>query len=319
MSNTLIVKTFWRSDPCLCLCLVFLLVLGGSIGSARAAVYTLSPGSDLVGAPRTVTARHEDTLLDIARRNNLGYEEIRRANPDVDVWLPGEGTPLVLPTVHLLPNGPREGIVLNTAEMRLYYFPAPTAGQPTRVITHPVSIGRGEWETPLASTKVTAKTADPAWVPPASIRAEHAADGRPLPERVPPGPDNPLGSHALRLGLPSYLIHGTNRPAGIGMQVTHGCIRMYPEDIEQFYHDVPVGTPVHMVYQPYKAGWHEGTLYMEVHPHLDGREPDATAMVRAVVAATPDKPHMVIDWERVRALARERSGRPEPIGRVPPP
>lgn len=278
--------------------------------------YPLPPeGEHLVGEMRTARARHEDTLLDIARRHNLGYEEIRRANPGVDAWLPGEGTPVVLPKRHLLPAAPREGIVLNSAEMHLYYFPRAEDGEPREVITHPISIGRGDWLTPEAVTRVIDKTEDPVWTPPQSIREEHAAAGSPLPERVPPGPDNPLGRHALRLGLSSYLIHGTNRAAGIGMQVTHGCVRMYPEDIERLFQEIPVGTPVHMVYQPYKVGWAGDTLYMESHPHLDGSEPDATAMMRAVVAATRDHPGTVIDWDRLREVIGERSGTPEPIGR----
>lgn len=301
-----------RAQPAFWILGVWLL----AAGTAQAMPWPLPPpGEHLVGEIRTVTANHEDSLLDIARRHNLGYQEIRRANPGLDAWMPGEGVQVVLPNRHLLPQAPREGIVLNTAEMRLYHFPGPAADGDARVVTYPVSIGRGEWQTPVTTTRVIAKTENPTWTPTESIRAEHEADGRTLPASIPPGPGNPLGRHALRLGLTSYLIHGTNRPYGIGMQVTHGCIRMYPEDIERLFGDVAVGTPVHIVYQPYKLGWSGDTLYMQAYPHLDGRKPDGTAMIRALVAATEGLSGVVIDWERVRALLSDPDGMPVPVGR----
>jgi L,D-transpeptidase ErfK/SrfK len=207
-------------------------LLLGAAAIARAEVYELPPpGNDVVGAVTTIEARQEDTLIDIGRRHGLGYEEIVRANPDVDVWLPGEGTRIVLPTRFVLPPGPRHGLVLNLPEYRLYYFPEPEPGKPALVMTYPISIGRMDWATPLGKTRVVSKVVKPSWYPPESVRKEHAADGRPLPRVVPPGPDNPLGAFAMRLGLPGYLIHGTNRPAGVGMRVSHGCIRMFPEVI----------------------------------------------------------------------------------------
>jgi L,D-transpeptidase ErfK/SrfK len=225
--------------------------------SLRAEIYELPPeGYDVVGAVATVTAREEDTLIDIARRNGLGYHDIVRANPGVNIWVPGQGTEVVLPTRFVLPPGARRGIILNLAEYRLYYFPQPVEGEPAYVMTYPISIGRMDWETPLGSTSVVSKVTDPSWYPPQSVREEHAADGRPLPRVVPPGPDNPLGKYAMRLGLPGYLIHSTNRPAGVGMRVTHGCIRMFPEDIEYLFPNVDMNTPV-------------DELVMEVHPVLE--------------------------------------------------
>ena len=236
----------------------------------RAEIYELPPaGYDVVGAVATVTAREEDTLIDIARRNGLGYHDIVRANPDVNVWVPGEGTEVVLPTRFVLPPGPRRGIVLNLAEYRLYYYPEPAEGEPAYVMTYPISIGRMDWETPLGSTSVVSKVTDPSWYPPQSVRDEHEADGRPLPRVVPPGPDNPLGRYAMRLGIPGYLIHSTNRPAGVGMRVTHGSIRMFPEDIEYLFPNVDVNTPVRIINTPVKIGWFGDELVVEVHPVLE--------------------------------------------------
>jgi L,D-transpeptidase ErfK/SrfK len=237
---------------------------------ALAEVYEMpADGNDVIGALTTVAARADDTLLDIGRRHGLGYEDIVRANPDVDTWLPGEGTEVVLPTRYVLPPGPRTGIVLNLAEYRMYYFPKPKAGETALVMTYPMSIGRMDWETPLGRTTVISKVRNPSWYPPESIRAEHAADGRPLPRIVPAGPDNPLGDYAMRLGLPGYLIHGTNRPAGVGMRVTHGCVRMFPEDIGFLFGQVEVNTPVRIINEPVKMGWDNDELVVEVHRTLE--------------------------------------------------
>jgi L,D-transpeptidase ErfK/SrfK len=237
---------------------------------AHAEIYALPPdGDDVVGAVATVTARQEDTLVDIARRHGVGYEDIVRANPGVNVWIPGEGTQIVLPTLYVLPAVPRHGIVLNLAEYRMYYFPEPKPGEPAVVMTYPISIGRMDWETPLGVTRIVSKVRNPAWFPPESVRDEHAADGRPLPRVVPPGPGNPLGAFAMRLGLPGYLIHGTNKPAGVGMRVSHGCIRMFPEDIEFLFARIGVDTPVRIINEPVKMGWQGERLVLEAHPVLE--------------------------------------------------
>jgi L,D-transpeptidase ErfK/SrfK len=238
--------------------------------AAVAEIYDLPPdGTDVIGGASTIVARHDDTLLDIARRHGLGYEDIVRANPDVDVWLPGEGTEVLLPTRFILPAGPRRGVVLNLAEYRMYYFPEPKAGERAVVMTYPMSIGRMDWATPLGRTRVVAKVRNPAWYPPESVRAEHAAEGDILPRVVPPGPKNPLGARAMRLDIPGYLIHGTNRPDGVGMRVTHGCIRMFPEDIEFLFEHVPVNTPVRIINEPIKIGWDGDRLMMEAHRQLE--------------------------------------------------
>ena len=276
------------------------------------------PGEDIIGGITSVNAGPEDTLIDIARAHDLGYDEIRAANPAVDSWMPHPDTTVVLPKFYLLPAGPRDGIVVNVAEMRMYYFPKPRPGQPAMVETYPVSIGRGDWNTPLVSTRVTGKVVDPSWTPPKSIRAEHAAEGDPLPEKIPGGPDNPLGKYALRLSLPSYLIHGTNNQFGIGMQVTHGCMRLYADDIERLYKTVPIGTPVRIINQRYKAGWHQGMLYLEVHPPLEGPHGDdvrgKTPMVEALTVATKAVPNYPIDWHQADVIDLESSGVPTPVG-----
>lgn len=286
--------------------------------SADAETFPMPPaGDDVIGGLRWVSARPGDTLVDIAARYDVGYEEIRSANPGVDSWLPREGTRVRLPTRYVLPAGPRQGIVLNIAEMRLYYFPKPRRDQPAVVMTFPVSIGRGDWSTPVVNTRVRSKVVDPVWTPPDSVRAEHAADGEVLPEKVLPGEDNPLGKHALRLDLPSYLIHGTNKVFGIGMQVTHGCVRLYPQDIETLYREVPVGTAVRIVNQPYKAGWRNGVLFLEVHPWLEGTPVDVqrnrSPLVQVLVEATRERANYGINWAEVEVIDWEKSGVPMPV------
>ena len=242
-------------------------------------------GLDLIGAVRVVEARYEDTLLDIARRYDIGQAEILGVNPTVDRWLPGEDTRVLIPSRYILPPPPHEGLILNLPEMRLYYFPKAKGGQAREVQTYPVSIGRMEWATPLGKTRLVSKQKDPAWRPPDSIRAEHAAQGDPLPKYVPPGPDNPLGRYAMRLGIPGYLIHSTNKVYGVGMRVSHGCVRMLPEDIEYLFPQVPVGTPVRIVNQPAKVGWHGSDLYLEVHKPLEEDQMDQEALTRMVMRA----------------------------------
>jgi L,D-transpeptidase ErfK/SrfK len=242
----------------------------------------------VIGSMRTVQSTYEDTLLDIARRANIGQNQMERVNPDIDRWIPGEGTLITIPSHYVLPRAQRKGVVLNLPEMRMYYFPPKKAGEPAQVQTYPISIGRRDWATPLGMTTITSKKKDPSWRPPESIRREHAEKGDPLPRVVPAGPDNPLGAYAMRLGMPSYLIHGTNKPLGVGMRVSHGCIRMLPEDIEHLFSQLPVGTPVNIVNQPVKAGWYGGKLYLEVHPPLEEYPGDRGAVVEAVMVALDD-------------------------------
>jgi L,D-transpeptidase ErfK/SrfK len=227
-----------------------------------------SPQQSVVGAPQIVYASEENTLSDLAREYGLGYDEIIAANPDVNPWLPGDHTPVLLPTQYVIPDVPREGLVLNIASKRLFYFPRAAEGESQKVMTYPIGIGRVGWETPLGATEVVSKAADPHWYVPASVRREHAELGDPLPSVVPPGPDNPLGAFVLKLDIPGYLIHGTNQPYGVGMRVSHGCVRLYPENIELLFSLVEVGEPVQIINEPYLLGRHNGELYFEAHDPL---------------------------------------------------
>jgi L,D-transpeptidase ErfK/SrfK len=292
-----------------------ILLISLFVATARADIYELPPeGFDVVGAVSTITARHEDTLVDIARRHGLGYEDIVRANPDLNPWLPGEGAEVVLPTRFILPPGPREGVVLNLAEYRLYYYPQPREGERAYVMTYPISIGRMDWETPLGLTEVVSKVVDPAWYPPKSVREEHAADGDPLPAIVPAGPNNPLGRFAMRLSMPGYLIHSTNRPAGVGMRVSHGCIRMFPEDIEYLFGKVDINTKVRIINEPLKFGWSGDELVMESHPLLEESDKDPlTSVTELFIGATGERSGK-LDWHLAEEVVNRSDGIPIPVG-----
>ena len=245
----------------------------GFVGIVRAGTWILPPSDiDIFGQMQTTVASREETLLDIARLYDIGQTEILLANPDVDRWLPADGAEVILPSRYIIPRTERKGLVLNLAEMRIYYFPKPKKGAKPVVTTHPVGIGRMDWETPLGKTKVIGKKKDPTWTPPQSLKdAAIAAGDPPLPDVVPAGPDNPLGRFAIRLGVGngSYLIHGTHKPFGIGMRVSAGCVRMYPEDIEAMFAQVPIGTQVQIINEPIKLGWLGDSLFVELHPPLE--------------------------------------------------
>ena len=306
------------------------LLVGAACG-AHATQYPLNSADALMfGENETITTFGEDTLPDLARRYSLGYEEIQRANPGVDVWLPGEGTPLLLPGQRLLPPGPREGIVVNLPEHRLYYYPKVKKGETPYVITYPVSIGKMDWSTPLGKTRIVDKRKNPLWYPPESVRKEHAERGEPLPAVVKAGPDNPLGAYAMRLDLKpgAYLIHGTNNPIAVGMAITHGCIRMYPEDIEALFPLVPVNTPVWLINEPVKVARVNGQVWLEVHPPVDAEGQRAAVNIEgfyALANASLGETPAAIHWDFVLATLQEASGLPQMVGVevdadvVPPP
>jgi len=281
--------------------------------------FTLDPaGHDVVGLIQLTVASAEDTLPDIARRFNLGYEEIVRANPGVDPWLPGAGREIVLPTRFVLPNAPREGIVLNVPAMRLFYYPARKKGEPLSVITYPIGVGRVGWATPEGTTKILKRTLDPTWRVPPSIRQEHLEMGDELPAVVPPGPDNPLGRHSFTLGWPGYLIHGTNKAYGVGMRSSHGCIRLYPEDMLQLFDTVPMGTKVRVVNQPLLFGRNGEDVLVQALGALEddtrdwqkhGRKLMEKALPETVRRGLKEKA-ITIDWERAEALAIAAHGVP---------
>ncbi|MFI4914704.1 MAG: L,D-transpeptidase family protein [Steroidobacterales bacterium] len=263
----------------------------------------------------------EDTLPDVARRFNVGYEEIVRANPGVDPWLPGEGRRVVVPTRFVLPNAPRQGIVINVAAMRIYYFPAHRQDEPAVVYTHPIGIGKVGWSTPEGTTKIIGRKKDPIWRPSAAVRKDKHADGDDVDAVVMPGPDNPLGKYEFILGWQSYLIHGTNKPYGVGLRSSHGCIRLYPEDIEKFFEIVPDGTPVRVVNQPFLFGWHDKQLFLQAYTVLEDDARDwkhaqqklLTHALAARVQKALDAQGEQIDWDAVAAVTRAPRGIPVPV------
>ena len=297
-------------------------------GNAYAATYNLPKikGDTVVAASTndtvTIKVDHDQTLLDVARRFNLGQTEIVTLNPKLDRWLVKTGELVRLPNRRILPDSPHEGITLNIAEYRMYYYPE---NQPGTVRSYAHGVGRQDWQTPLGKTSIARKVKDPAWHPPESIRREHAANGDPLPEIVPPGPNNPLGAYALHLNLPGeYRIHGTDidKIFGIGMQITHGCVRMYPEDIEALYNSVPVGTSVYIVKQPIKVGWLNNTLYVEAHPDLEGEEktPDQRyAIALALIQKANNGELPEFDQVALNQALKDIDGTPVPLyERLPP-
>jgi L,D-transpeptidase ErfK/SrfK len=286
--------------------LAALVLTGLGVPAAAVEYRILNPEDSVVGTPFYVKARAEHTLLDIGRHHDIGIDEMKQANPEVDLWLPGEGTDVLVPQRHVLPDAPREGIVVNLAEKRLFYYPAND-----RVETFSLGIGREGWETPVGRYSIIEKTENPTWTPPASIRAEYAKDGKILPAVVPAGPDNPLGGYRLRLSNPSYLIHGTNKPWGVGMPVSSGCMRMFPESIEHLFGRVEVGTPVRVVNQPYKVGWLGDRLFLEVHAGDAKTHPPVRELIPAEIADADD---VTIDWEAAQRARDENAGLPRWVG-----
>ena len=288
------------------------LAVSCAAGSAVALELPLPPpGEDIVGQVQVIKTKYEDTFADLGKANDLGYTEMVAANPGVDAWLPGEGSEVILPTRFILPAGPREGIVINLAEYRMYYFPK---GRNV-VYTYPLGIGREGWGSPITNTSITAKTPNPAWYPPKSIREEHAAEGDPLPTVVAPGPNNPLGPFKFTLGTPGYLIHGSNKKFGIGMRVSHGCFRMLNNNVLELAGMAPVGTKLRIINEPYKFGVSGGKVYLEAHAPLDDHgEPSLVDKHTAVINALLKRDDLVnqlrLDWDVVREVVAAEDGLP---------
>jgi|SRR5580658_785711 L,D-transpeptidase ErfK/SrfK len=279
---------------------------------AAAAEFPLAPHQTAVGASEIALPRQPDTMMDLGRRYDLGFTQLMAANRGVNPWMPAIGKPITVPNYYLLPDAPQSGLVINLAEQRLYYYPA---GNKT-VETYPIGIGVIGAGTPLGMTRISAKEADPAWYPPPSIHRERPE----LPSFIAAGPDNPLGAYALRLGATNILLHGTNKPDGVGRDVSHGCMHLYPEDIERLFHEIPVGMAVRVVDQEVKAAWVGVDLFVEIHPTKDqGDELDITNMmtpappppdlegrVKGVAGAQAGR----VDWTEVRRVGLERTGIP---------
>jgi L,D-transpeptidase ErfK/SrfK len=245
---------------------------------------------DIVGSLTQYKIQPGDTLLDVGRWFGLSAKEISDANNHMDWWSPPVGAEIILPTEHILPESPHNGIIMNIPEMRLYYYYPSTFAAPHRksklkpvafthsraqvIYTFPVGLGRFDWKTPVGDWTVTAKTRDPTWVVPDDIYEEHLERDGEADHVIDGGdPDNPLGHYRLSLSLPLYALHGTNVPWGVGMNISHGCVRLYPEDIERLFFKTKVGTPGRFVYQPVKFGWRGDSLYVEVHDDLYAKFP----------------------------------------------
>ena len=304
---------------------VVLLALPGCVsdwlgrGPAKPAQYLLEappPSADLTGKLSFRETRVEDTLIDIAPELGVGYVELVAANPGIDPWLPPKGTRLVVPEARLLPSGAREGIVINLGDLRLYYFE-----KAAMVRSYPIGIAKDGYATPLGVTTVKSKREKPTWIPGESARRDKPE----LPLRIEPGPENPLGEYALYLGWPTYLIHGTNDPRGVGRHSSRGCIRLYPADIAELYALVKPGTVVRVVNEPVKLGWIGGELYLEVNPdavqslELDetGKLPAASPSnkLREQVTRAAGKAAGRIDWSTVKAIDLHRYGIPSRVTR----
>lgn len=313
--------------------LVYTILLFGIGRHANATTYAMPENSNdtvITQYPDSMPltrAEQDETLLDVARRFLLGQTEIVRLNQDVDRWLVRKGEIVRLSNRRILPDSPHNGITLNISEYRMYYYPPTKKGEkPRQVMSYAHGVGRQDWKTPLGQTKIARKIKNPAWHPPESIRREHAANGDPLPAIVPPGPHNPLGSRALHLALPGeYRIHGTDidKINGIGMQITHGCVRMYPEDVEELYDMVSVGTPVYIVKQPIKVGWLDNVLYIEAHPDLEGEETTMdqrfAMALRLIQKANNNQELFDFDQQALNKALKEQSGDPVAIyERLPP-
>jgi L,D-transpeptidase ErfK/SrfK len=301
------------------LALLLAVIVGAATGAARAGEKSGespdSSGLTHIGDMRSITTDKQDTLVHLARDNNLGFVEIRAANPDIDPWLPGKGASVTLPTRHILPDAPQEGIVINLSEMRLYHF----RGEDRKPASYPIGIGRQGLSTPTGKTRIVSKTARPEWRPTPRMREKDPA----LPEIVPPGPENPLGTHALYLGWDAYLLHGTNQPYGIGRRVSSGCIRLYPDDIITLYRNTETGTPVHVVKQAVKLAWIDDTLYLEAHtPHDKAMQMEKSGALATYELSDSNMQRILkvageakakLDWPTIRRAVRKRRGYPVAI------
>ncbi len=279
--------------------------------------FHLKRNASVIGQIAAVHSREGETLPDIARHFGLGFNEIILANRNLKVWQLEDASKVILPLEFILPDTPREGIVINIANMRLFYFTdKSTPEQPGSVFSFPLGIGKEGWSTPLGKTKIVRKTKAPKWHVPASIREEHALKGVPLPTVVLAGPDNPLGAYAMHLSLPGYLIHGTNKPYGVGLRISHGCVRMYPENIDTLFSQTTVGTKVNIVDQPYLIGWRDNMLYLEAHPSSNDQNKNIKRLKKQLLDKFKHNPQAAgteIDWEKVNKILAMSTGIPQPV------
>jgi lipoprotein-anchoring transpeptidase ErfK/SrfK len=271
----------------------------------------------VIGNSLAHRVRSGETFLDVARKYDVGYNELVAANPDIDPWVPEPRADMLVPAEWVLPAGEFEGLVINIPEMRMYYYiPSPRAGgRSSMVITYPVGLGRQDWQTPQGAFRVRGKTKNPAWVIPESIKAERIRDHGSTEDVIPGGdPENPLGKYRIELTIPSYAIHGTNKIGGIGMQVSHGCVRMFAEDIEAFFPLVQVGGPGRFVYQPIKLGVRRGRVMVEVHDDIYGVAPWPWLLARELVEEMGLERY--VDERKLEAAVEAASGIPTDVSYV---
>lgn len=278
--------------------------------------YSAAKGDDVIGRLAFITLEKGDTLPDIARHFSLGLNAVTATNPGVDMWLPEAGERIMLPLSFILPDAPKKGIVINLAAMRLFQFKEDADS--LAVLTYPVGVGTEERPSPQGLMNVVRKASQPTWHVPASIAKARRKKGDILPAKVLPGPQNPLGEYALYLSAPTYLIHGTNKPASIGLKATNGCIRLYPEDIKRLYENTPVKTAVNIVEQPYLLGQSAGVVYLEVHATPE--EPDTAEFdkVYAKLKNIEKEAGRTLDWNKVKKVLAEARGIPVPIFELKP-
>lgn len=278
-----------------------------------ATTFQITPETKMVGENFTAKVEYKDTFSSLARRYDVGYYELVDANPHIDPWNPEDGSTILIPNQFILPPGPRQGIVVNLAELRLYSY----SSDGKTVSTYPIGIGSELWPTPLTEGKIVYKEKHPSWIPPESIKREHEERGDTLPDVVPPGPDNPLGDYKMKLSIPGFMIHGTNRPEGIGRRITHGCMRMYPEDIEALFNQSQVNTPVRIIHVPVKEAWVDNTLYVEMHTPLseypEGKR-DLVSQLMSLMYEEGPGGNFQVDWAKVREIAKSVNGIPTAIG-----
>ena len=273
--------------------------------------FPIAEGDDVIGRLALVRLEKGDMLPDIARHFSVGINALSAANPGVDIWVPEAGERIMLPLSFILPDAPRKGIVLNLAAMRLFQFKGDNMS--LAVSTYPIGIGTEERPSPTGQMYVARKVTRPTWYVPASIAEDHRKKGDPLPAKVLPGPKNPLGEYALYLSKSTYLIHGTNKPASIGLRATNGCIRLYPEDIKKLYESAPTKTPVRIVNQPYLVGQRDGVVYMEVHALPEDSDTAEFDRMYAKLRNIEKQTGRALDWSKVKKVLAEARGIPVPI------
>ena len=273
--------------------------------------FIVAKKDDVIGRLAFIRLEKGDTLPDIARHFSLGINTVSAANPGTDIWVPEAGERILLPLSFILPDARRKGIVINLAAMRLFYFHG--SSNPLAVSTYPVGVGTTEKPTPTGQMYVMRKKLRPTWYVPASIAEDYIKKGDPLPPEVPPGPLNPLGEYALYLSEPEYLVHGTNKPASIGLSATNGCIRLYPEDIKRLFKNTPVKTPVNIVNQPYLVGQRDGIIYLEAHKPSKGSSTAELKKIYAKLKNIENKSGHALDWKKIGKVIGEARGVPVPI------